>query len=169
MLRVRIRIDKEETGKSIKIDGYSTDYPALHKEFSVEFKRGRDTVIIDLGTVLNIKPYGDMLLIRTTLAVAEVWILGGEREPNALAEVLPFSQQNSLLVKDGKITTLFRAGASRKSYPSMGGTLIKIRNLMKELHKLSSSSSAPLMPRLTLVKEVRTNGKNFNGANASVE
>lgn len=112
MLRVRVRFNKIEEKKTIRIDGFAEEYPEVGKKFSFFTRTHGAKCIIDLGTVYNIKSYGDMLLVQFEFLVAEVWLLGGELEQQG-AEIYPFlKSRNSLFLKGGKLQGLKKAGAS---------------------------------------------------------
>lgn len=121
MLKVIVRFDKITENKSIKLQGFSDQYPEEGKVYSITVQKEKDRIIVDLGKVYNIKSYGDMLLIQTDLVVAEVWILGGEVEVE-YADILPFvPNDHTLFLKNGKLTAL-------KKVPNVLG---RLQNLLK--------------------------------------
>ncbi len=144
MLNVRVRFDKKEEAKTMRVDGEAESFPEVGKEFSFFVPAGKNRFEVQLGRVINLKSFGDMTLVQTDLIVAEVWFLGGELEIKA-SEVLPFVRDNkTLFLKGGKLTTLKRAGASRRV------SLIKFNNLMKALK--DDSKPVNHRPSLRLIK-----------------
>lgn len=146
MLKVRIRIDLMEQPKALKLNGFAAEYPEKGKEFSMFIMKGKTKVYVDLGKVFNINTYGDMLLIQTDSVVAEVWILGGEREGGA--EILPFiKDRNTLFLKGGVITSLNKGKKSTTS--AQINSLIKNLKLLKEM--TVGISRGKTEPKLSLV------------------
>lgn len=112
MLNVRVRIDLEDSEKTLRLDGNAETYPQIDTEWSfcVTHVNAKRPIKIDLGRILDIQPYGDMLLVRTDLIVAEVWILdsGGDS-----AKVLRFDP--------------FRPATPRQGAMRSSGALLKLR------------------------------------------
>jgi hypothetical protein len=81
MLKVKVRIDKVDAPQALHIEGEAHAYPVVGVEWEVfVYSPAGPYFQVKLGTVLNIKVYGDMLLVRTDLTVAEVWVISGEVE-----------------------------------------------------------------------------------------
>ena len=61
---------KASPSKTIKLEGESDFRPEINQRFSVR----TPVAHLDFGTVLNIEYHGDLILIQTVIAVAEVSI-----------------------------------------------------------------------------------------------
>jgi hypothetical protein len=136
MYKVRIRFDKVEEPKAIRIEGYTRHYPEEGVDFSIYLFKEDAKIFIDLGRIIHIKHCGDMLLVQTEYMVAEVWIL--ENRDNDLVNIISINPR-SLLKVGGKII----GGRSKRAY----GRRYDITKLLQ----YAKSVEEPASPNLKLI------------------
>lgn len=145
MLKVTVRFDKKDEKKTLRLEGYASDYPQVGKDYSFFIPKDNDRIVVDLGKVINIEPFGDMLLVQTESIVAEIWIIAGESE--AGADVLPFVRKPDSLVASNGVVRAARKGASR-------GAMLRFKALVRRLK--SGNAPGKQKPNLKLVKYSRS-------------
>ena len=101
MMLVTVRIDRQDQ-ELLKLEGIAEFYPAIGQEFVIVCGQ----IYVNLGEVINIKPFKGMLLVQTEDVVAEIWVQtnSGELIENVLPFVRPLKMSEQSLTHSCRMT-----------------------------------------------------------------